>query len=162
MTKLKKIEQAFVACCPEVVELESLWNADTCATHHLDDLAYSLCVEPFDKTWIEVKKREAIKNSLVFYRKKGTDQAIREALNSMSLNCRLVYWHEDDSMDKGTFRIDVAHYQHVDRRFYKKLNHAINQVKRGSLHLESIHLKQGLGRNFYTAVAVHQTKTINV
>ena len=162
MTILKKMEQSFVAACPEIIELERLWDADTCAAHHLDDLAYSLCVEPYDTTWLDVKKRAAIKNSLASYKKKGTDKAIREALNSMSLDCNLVYWHEDDSLEKGTFRVDIEHYQKVDRRFYEKLQHAIHKVKRGSLHLASIHLKQGIGRDIYTAVAVHQTKIINV
>lgn len=162
MKNFKKLEEAFKSEIPQIFDFKSFWNPDTCPSTYLDELAYSLYVEPYDKNWIDSKKREAIKASLFFYKTRGTDKAIKDALNSLDIDCELVYWHQDDSIEKGMFNIDVRHYQEVDRVFLEKVHHAINRVKRGSLHLKSVNMKQEIGSKFYSAVATHQTKIIKV
>ncbi len=116
-----------------------LWDPDNCPEKALIYLAWALSVDNWSENWTETIKRNVVKNSLDIHRLKGTSTALKNALNALGYGLTIKYWHEDDTIPTGMFKIVVtATNIPLDESFYKEINDVVNENKRGTLHLKHI------------------------
>lgn len=117
----------------------NLWDPENCPEKALIYLAWALSVDSWSENWTEKEKRNIVKNSLDIHRLKGTSAALKNALNSLGYGLTITYWHEDNSIPKGMFKIRVtATNIPLDDNFYNEINDVVNENKRGTLHLKHI------------------------
>lgn len=76
------LEQATARVGAVPVQIDSLWNPDTCPAHLLPWLAWALSVDDWDPNWPEGVKRAVIRQSVGIHRRKGTKGAVVEALRA--------------------------------------------------------------------------------
>lgn len=69
------------------VPVGELWDPYTCPLAVLPWLAWSLAVDPWDSTWTEGQKRNAIAESIAVHRVKGTIGALIRALQAIGYEC---------------------------------------------------------------------------
>ncbi len=61
-------------------QIPNLWNAQTCPKNLLPWLAWANSVDDWETDWSEQKKRAAIEESIPIHERKGTPQAVLDAL----------------------------------------------------------------------------------
>ena len=85
------------------VPVGDLWNPYTCPVGILPWLAWSLAVSPWDSSWTEGQKRQAIAESVAVHRVKGTIGALKRALEAIGYECVV----NDKTGIPYTFRIAI-------------------------------------------------------
>ena len=120
---------------------KKLWNPLTCPEDALIYLAWALSVDYWDDGWGVETKRKVILGSLDIHRMKGTSKSMRDAADTLSYSVDIRYWHDDPSIPKGMFIIDVdATGLEINESMYQEISSVINKTKRGTLHQKGFHL----------------------
>lgn len=117
------------------VPVGELWDPYTCPLAVLPWLAWSLSVDPWDSTWSEGQKREAIAESIAVHRVKGTIGALKRALQAIGYECVV----NDQTGTPYVFRvgIDVTTGAAVEQAYAQAEAIAL-KVKNARSHLLSI------------------------
>jgi phage tail P2-like protein len=117
------------------VPVGDLWNPYTCPVGILPWLAWSLAVDPWDSTWTEGQKRQAIADSIAVHRVKGTIGALKRALQAIGYECVV----NDQTGVPYVFRvgIDVTSGAAVETAYAQAESIAL-KVKNARSHLLSI------------------------
>lgn len=117
------------------VPVGDLWDPFTCPLGVLPWLAWSLAVDPWDSTWSEGQKREAIAKSIAVHRVKGTIGALTRALEAIGYECVV----NDQTGTPYVFRvgIDVTSGAAVETAYAQAEAIAL-KVKNARSHLLSI------------------------
>lgn len=76
------LERAISAAGPDLSDIETLMNPQTCPAPLLGWLAWSLSVETWGADWAEEDRRAAIASSISIHRRKGTVGAVKRALSA--------------------------------------------------------------------------------
>lgn len=89
--------------------LRDLHNPQNIPTKFLPVLAMALSVDHWRADWSETQKRKVCASSVSVHRKKGTLQGVVEALEALSMDCRITEWHQlpDGELEPYRFRIDA-------------------------------------------------------
>lgn len=117
------------------VPVGDLWDPFTCPLGILPWLAWSLAVDPWNSSWTEAQKRQAIADSIAVHRVKGTIGALKRALQSIGYECVV----NDNTGTAYVFRvgIDVTEGAAVDTAYAQAQSIAL-KVKNARSHLLSI------------------------
>lgn len=117
------------------VPVGELWDPYTCPLAVLPWLAWSLAVDPWDSSWTESQKREAIAESIAVHRVKGTIGALKRALQAIGYECVV----NDQTGTPYVFRvgIDVTTGAAVETAYAQAQSIAL-RVKNARSHLLSV------------------------
>lgn len=90
--------------------LRDLHDPQKIPVKFLPVLAMALSVDHWRSDWSEAQKRKVCAASVSVHRKKGTLQGVVEALEALSMDCRITEWHQlpDGELEPYRFRIDVS------------------------------------------------------
>lgn len=92
-----------------VAPVSDLWNADTCRADLLPWLAWAEGVQEWSSTWDVNIQREVIKAARATRRKRGTAQAVRDAVAAFGGIAVLREWFETSPPGTpGTFEVDIT------------------------------------------------------
>lgn len=90
------------------VPIDTLLDPSRIAVQWLPWLAWGLSVDAWDSTWSEATKRQAVAESIVLHRMKGTRAAVDLILPRIDALARVIEWHEErDRLRPGEFEIEV-------------------------------------------------------
>lgn len=117
------------------VPVGELWDPYTCPLAVLPWLAWSLAVDPWDSSWTEGQKRQAIAESIAVHRVKGTIGALKRALQAIGYECVV----SDQTGTPYVFRvgIDVTNGSAVETAYAQAQSIAL-RVKNARSHLLSV------------------------
>jgi phage tail P2-like protein len=91
------------------VPARDLWNAATCPVDLLPWLAWTFSVEAWNPEWPEHLKRSVIASAVDIAKRKGTKQAVIDALSAIGGSAVLVEWFEKTPAGPAhTFEIDIV------------------------------------------------------
>jgi len=78
------------------VRIGDLWNPHACPLEHLPWLAWARSVDNWPAHWDAARKRQAIADSYLVHRHKGTVYAVRQTVNQFGGNILLREWWQLD------------------------------------------------------------------
>ncbi|QGR00086.1 phage tail protein I [Paenibacillus psychroresistens] len=131
----------------KIKDLDLLYSIDQLDDVWLDELAWALHVDFYDKTLLIEQKRALINNSDRWHRRKGTPSAVEELLETMFGDGTVVEWY-DFGGDPYTFRVTTVNSAATDEDAQQFLD-AINSVKNVRSRLESIQICVSDDLNLY-------------
>lgn len=120
---------------PGVAILHSIDKLDE---QWVDELAYQFHVDFYDPELPLEQKRELVKNSLAWHKRKGTPSAVAELITTIFGSGQVVEWF-DYGGKPGHFKVTTSDPTATNERAQEFLA-AINSVKRLSAKLEKIEL----------------------
>ena len=89
--------------------LRPLWNPDTCPVDLLPWLAWALSVDVWVPTWPEATKRAVVRNAVSTSRRKGTRQAVSDALSAIGAGVEMKeWWQKSPAGTPHTFTISIV------------------------------------------------------
>lgn len=144
------------------IDLRTLWDPDTCPVELLPYLAWSLSVDRWDRDWPEQIKRQAIRDSWMIHRHKGTISALRRAVEPLGYIINITEWWETND-PPGTFRLDIGVLDNgMGEALYFELERLIADAKPASRHLIGLNIIQDVAGYAYTGVALYDGDIITV
>lgn len=99
-------EQAMARIANVPVLVREVWNPDTCPSQALPWLAWAFSVDNWDDSWSDAQKRQAIKDSFLVHRRKGTAGSMKKALAALGFETQVYEWFQEDG-EPYTFRVDA-------------------------------------------------------
>ncbi|ENU7545893.1 phage tail protein I [Escherichia coli] len=144
------------------VNLRKLWNPDECPVNLLPYLAWALSVDRWDKNWPEQTKRQAVGDSWMIHRHKGTISALRSAVEPLGYIINVTEWWENND-PPGTFRIDVGVLESgITEEMYLEMERLIADAKPASRHLIGLNIIQDIAGYMYTGGVSYDGDIITV
>ena len=137
------------------VPIREVWSPDSCRAEMLPWLAWALSVDEWDVTWTEQQKRGAIKTSCRVHQYKGTNGAVKSALESIGFSVSVKEWFAQVPLGSPhTFKLLIA----VDQVGYdigglKKLERVVVSSKNLRSHIDSIDITAKSTTNLIVAAA---------
>lgn len=137
------------------VNLQSLWNPNTCPLAFLPFLAWTYSVDVWNENWPEHIKRSQIKSAAALHRIKGTRRAVEDAIGSFGVSILLEEWFEQTPPGvPGTFAITINYGgTSVAAELVDDLFKTVDQVKRESAHY-TVQTGIGLERSMNVGASV--------
>lgn len=121
----------------EIKRLREWDQIDNMTSSELDEVAWEMSLEWYDKTVDIENKRATIKAATLLKEKAGTKWAVTEAVKAVyGVKPVISEWFEYDG-DPGHFRAKVEANKGFD---FGKILKAINYVKRASAHLDTVEM----------------------
>ncbi|EFV78942.1 hypothetical protein HMPREF1013_00826 [Bacillus sp. 2_A_57_CT2] len=157
----KAIAESITAMLRELFRLnESLDFSDSIPEHLLDMIAYEEHVDFYDSSLSIEQKRELIRRSYFFHRKKGTPSAVEELIQLLFGEGVVQEWFEYDGMP-GYFKV-VTTNTAVTEELADQFVRALDSVKRKSAWLEKVEISQTESMNIYFGGVIHTGDTITL
>lgn len=153
------LERALAASTARIedvpVDLAPLIDPATCPAELLPWLAWGESVDIWDTSWSEATKREAIAQSILLHRRKGTRWAVETVLARIDALAQVVEWYEaQPQLVRHTFEIRVPiDATSGDRALASMAEHIIRDVSRVKPLREHLVVVQSLRAEI--AVGVH-------
>ncbi|ATI41955.1 phage tail protein I [Pacificitalea manganoxidans] len=129
------------------VPLRDVWSASDCPAQALPWLAWALSVDLWETGWSVEQKRGAVRSAIEVQRRKGTIGAVKQALEAIGVDARVLEWHrQDDPGAAFTYQLLLeTRATAIGLGTLDTLIAAVDRVKSLRSHLDQIRL---------TAVAV--------
>lgn len=146
-TRLERALAASTARIADVpVDLAPLLDPATCPAELLPWLAWGESVDIWETGWTDAMKRQAIADSILLHRRKGTRWAVETVLARIDALAQVVEWHEaQPQLDRHTFEIRVPlDATSGDRGLAVVAEHIIRDVSRVKPLREHLVLVQSL------------------
>lgn len=125
--------------------LADLWDADKCPEPLLIYLAWALSVDVWNDDWSEQVKRDVCRKSLDVHRLKGTAKSMQEAVDALGYHAILSFSKDDPEIKRGTFKVKLrSDSEPITSRVYMEIKRVLDDVKRGTLHLEGFSISTGV------------------
>lgn len=114
------------------IPLEALIDPATCPAELLPWLAWGESVDIWETSWSEATKRQAIAESIVLHRRKGTRWAVETVLARIDALAELIEWHQaQPQLERHVFEIRVPlDAASGDRALAGAAEHIIRDVSR--------------------------------
>ena len=108
-TPLERALEAGVARISTVdTPIDTLLDPERIAAKWLPWLAWGLSVDAWDSAWPEATKRQAVAESIVLHRMKGTRASVDLILSRIDGLARVIEWHEDsERLPPHAFEIEI-------------------------------------------------------
>ena len=120
----------------EIAKQTSLFAAiDELPEKIIDVLAVELRTQYYDESFPLEKKRELVKDTMLWYNKAGTVAAVQEMIDKVFESGYVLEWYETGGAP-GTFEISTA--TQITPDLIKEFNEAIRYVKNVRSHLTDI------------------------
>lgn len=166
--KSTRLERALAECCADIervdIPLRQLWNPDTCPVHLLPYLAWALSVDRWDDTWSEAAKRQAVRDSFLVHKQKGTIAALRRIVEPLGYIIRIVEWWETDPPgERGTFTFSLElEDSAISEEIYAEVDRLISDAKPVSRHIRGSALSRTISGSVYIASAIASGETVTI
>lgn len=128
----------------------------------LDLLAWQFHVDFYDLAGNLKMKREAVKNSLLWHMKKGTEWAIHEALRQLGISAKFHPWWETGG-EPYTFKLDAIvtddYYRRApDNRITENIRRAVEETKSARSYMSELKTRIEFNEqnNLYVAHITHK------
>lgn len=120
------------------VDLNRLWNPDTCPVALLPYLAWALSVDRWDRNWAESTKRQVVKAAWQVHRRKGTIAALRTVVEPFGYLIHVTEWWQNGG-ERGTFQLDIGVSEAgISDETYQELERLIADAKPCSRHMTGL------------------------
>jgi phage tail P2-like protein len=132
-TPLERALAASTARLADVpIALDPLIDPATCPAELLPWLAWGESVDIWETSWTEARKREAIAESILLHRRKGTRWAVETILARIDALAQVVEWHQaQPPLARHTFEIRIPlDATSGDRALASVAEHIIRDVVR--------------------------------
>lgn len=126
---------------------------DSLTSQESDELAWQFHVDFYDPTLPLSKRRELVKNSYAWHKRKGTKSAVNELINTVFGDGDVQEWFEYGG-DPGTFRVITSNTAITNEDAQQFLS-ALDSVKNARSHLDSIQVTASDEMQLYLGVALH-------
>lgn len=141
-----------------IEKLNILNNVDNLDDSLLDVLAYQFDSPYYDSNLLTIeKKREIVKNSISWHKKKGTVGAVEEIVSIVFGESKVEEWYKYNG-DPHHFRIITTNIE-VDDSFISKFKEAVEHIKRKSSWLDEVIVIIASQLSIYTGFVVHSANT---
>ncbi|MFY0545444.1 phage tail protein I [Brevibacillus sp. H7] len=152
-SELKKVTEA-------IAKLTLLYSVDDLEDAWLDELAWSLHVDFYDVTLPIEQKRELVKNSDAWHRRKGTPSAVEELVSTIFGDGEVEEWY-DYGGQPYHFRVVTNNFAATNEQA-EEFTKAVNSVKNARSWLETIILRAGDELNLYYGNVLHMGEFMTV
>lgn len=125
-----------------------------------DQLAWGFNVSFYDVSLPIEQKRELVKNAYRFHRKKGTPAAVEELITILFGYGKVEEWFEYGGQP-GYFRV-ITNNPEVTQEKAQEFIKAVDSIKRGTAHLETVVLAKSETIHVYNGFAIHVGKNIRI
>lgn len=125
-----------------------------------DELAWQLHVDFYDPTLPLEQRRELVKNSIAWHRRKGTPSAIEELITTLFGDGQVEEWWEYDGQPYR-FQVKTSNPEVTQKRAQEFIR-AVESVKRLSAKLEKVILGQTEDMPLYYAGVLHMGEKMTV
>lgn len=126
----------------------------------LDSLAIQYDTPFYEQSLTIERKRELIKNTINWHKKKGTVAAVEEIARTICKDSVVREWF-DYAGKPYMFKIETSEYV-MDEKIYDELRKVVDSVKNIRSRLESIYIKREKQRSIYFGGTIHIGKTISI
>ncbi len=151
------IDSIVPALAAEIEKLSTWDRLDSLSEAELDDLAWELNIQWYDRGAPIDIKRSIIRDSDKVYKKLGTKWAVENVINTYFGDGYLEEWFEYGG-EPGFFRIYSTNPSLNEAKFAEFIN-LLNKVKRASAKLDSVFITLTGQMNMYAGTALHETGT---
>lgn len=153
----KCIDQELHKVSGYIEKLNILNNIDNLDDSILDVLAYQFDVPYYDSDLTIEKKRELVKGSISWHKKKGTVGAVEEIVSIVFGESKVEEWYKYNG-NPHHFRIITTNIE-VDDSFISKFKEAVEHIKRKSSWLDEVIVIIASQLSIYTGFVVHTAST---
>ena len=137
------------------IEKLSTWDSiDRLSEAELDELAWELNIQWYDKSATIDVKRNIVRDSDKVYKKLGTKWAVENVINTYFGDGYIEEWFQYNG-DPGHFRVYSANHAVNETKFAEFLN-LLNKVKRASAKLDGVYITLAGEMNMYAGTALHE------
>jgi len=150
----------FQAMVGKIKNVLTLADIDNASSEVVDNLAWELNTDFFDASLPLIKRRELVKNALIYHFTKGTPYAIEQLVTDAFDDAEVLEWF-DYSGAPFCFKITTSDSV-TDAAKLINLKRAIESVKRESARLEKITVDRDTPFNTFFAAVVSTNDTITV
>lgn len=126
----------------------------------IDLLAWERHVDYYDTSLPIEQKRELVRNSIFFHRRKGTPAAVEELIKTIFGDGKVVEWFEYNGKP-GYFKV-ITNNASATNEQAKQFIDVLNSVKRASAWLEKVEISLAEDLNLYFAGVVHTGEKISL
>lgn len=138
------LEKRAAECLRQAVKnqivIADLINPMRCPEPLLPYLAWAFSVDRWEEDWAETVKRQAIIDSYVVHKRKGTVSAVRRIVESLGYQFEIREWfNEKRWREAGTFRLFVELKETgIDLAIYDELARLVEDAKPVSRHITEL------------------------
>jgi len=133
---------------------------DESTDEETDELAWQFHVDFYDPSLPLEQRRELVKNSFAWHRRKGTPSAVEELISTLFGSGRVEEWWQFDG-DPYTFRVITSNTA-VTTDLAQEFIAALNTVKNVRSHLESVIIESSKSMNLYFGCVLNMTDTLKI
>ncbi|MFH5187099.1 phage tail protein I [Paenibacillus sp. TAB 01] len=137
----------------QIQKLDFFSRLDTLEADEVDELAWDFHVDFYDASLPLETKRNLIKNSYAWHRRKGTPSAVEELITTIFGDGRVEEWYEFEG-EPYTFRVITTNSSATNEQASDFLK-ALNSVKNTRSWLDGILLSMADEMNVYYGGALH-------
>lgn len=142
---------------PKLAILHRIYEVEE---HILDEIAWQWHVDFYEPTLPIEQKRELVKNSLRWHKRKGTPSAVEELVRTVFFSGDVVEWWEYGG-DPGYFKVIITDPSATHERAEEFLA-AVNSVKNVRSWLESIEIKDVVEMDLNFGNALHMGEYLTI
>jgi len=148
------IDSIVPALTAELEKLSTWDRIDTLSEAELDDLAWELNIQWYDKSAAIDVKRNLVRDSDKVFKKLGTKWAVENVINTYFGEGYVEEWFQYGG-DPGCFRIYSTNPTVTESKFTEFLN-LLSKVKRASAQLDGVFISLTGQMNMSTGIALHE------
>lgn len=135
-----------------------LHHIDTLDEQWIDELAWQFHVDFYDPTLPIEQKRQLVKNSLAWHKRKGTPSAVNELITTIFGSGEVQEWFQYGGKP-GYFKVTTSDPSATNERAQEFLA-AINSVKNTRSWLETIEITRTGSMNLHFGFVMHSGKRL--
>lgn len=147
----RALDQAIAGTAGMSVPVRDIWRADSCPPPLLPWLVWAYSGDEWDSNWSEAQQRGSVAGSTSLHRRKGSVDAVQQALLALGFVVRVQEWHRQTPMGLPfTFRLLLEVDQvGIDAAGMQQILRTVDTTKNLRSHLTEIQL------NVRTRTALH-------
>lgn len=144
----------------EIQKLSIFSRSDEWTEEETDELAWQFHVDFYNPSLPIEQKRELVKNSIAWHRRKGTPSAVEELITTLFGEGKVEEWWEYGGQPYY-FQV-VTNNPEVTQEKAKEFYRAIDSVKRLTARLEKVIIRQTEDMPLYYAGVLHMGEKMTV
>jgi len=131
-------------------------DPDTIPANMLPWLAWEVCVPNWDPGWTEEQRRRTVKTSLAVLKKRGTPEAVIQAISALFTGSKMLEWHRQ-AVQGAPYTFELLLEVTVDpleRALLMKIIEVVEHTKNLRSHLTAIRISIRTESHLYVAGAL--------
>jgi len=156
----KAIDVELQAITISIRKLSYFDRLDELTDEETDELAWQFHVDFYDPSLPLEQRRELVKNSFAWHRRKGTPSAIEELIATLFGDGRVEEWWQFGG-DPYTFRVITSNAS-VTTDLAQEFIAALNSVKNIRSHLESVIIEASESMDLYFGNVLNMTDNLTI